>query len=332
MGLIKQVIDDTVSSNRQVIAMYQYPSIFSTGIEGKTEVQQIFIDDPTYLDRFAKQYTPRNRKLLYYPFTRIRMSAHNGNYRDYAYERFTDSANPTRHFFIVRCVNIPDVTVVAYPQLYNGDNGIDSKMVIRDFPMCAWAINSFENWWAQNKFDVFYDGISRVLGMATRAGHAEIGVKTPAMRTNQREGGFLQSLADSGDYLLSTTISMAKAKDAPNTVEGNTTTGNVNAGLLRQDICLYNVSLKRERAMSIDDYFDRYGYACQRNKVPNRNVRPHWCYTKTIACTITGSIPADDARKICNIYDNGITFWKNGSEVGNYTLNNTVIETPRPSA
>ena len=29
-------------------------------------------------------------------------------------------------------------------------------------------------------------------------------------------------------------------------------------------------------------------------------------------------------KKICNIYDNGITFWKNGSEVGQYNLDNTV--------
>ena len=33
---------------------------------------------------------------------------------------------------------------------------------------------------------------------------------------------------------------------------------------------------------------------------------------------------SDDMSKICSIYDNGITWWKNGSEVGNYSLNNTV--------
>ena len=81
---------------------------------------------------------------------------------------------------------------------------------------------------------------------------------------------------------------------------------------------------KLKYAKIIDEYFDRYGYATKRNKKPNRNVRPHWCYTKTIGCTITGSIPCDDATKICNIYKNGITFWMNGSEVGNYSLDNTV--------
>ena len=45
---------------------------------------------------------------------------------------------------------------------------------------------------------------------------------------------------------------------------------------------------------------------------------------KTVGATVTGSVPADDMKKICSIYDNGITFWKNGSEVGQYNLDNTV--------
>ena len=32
----------------------------------------------------------------------------------------------------------------------------------------------------------------------------------------------------------------------------------------------------------------------------------------------------DDVRKICSIYDSGITFWKNPSEVGNYSLDNSL--------
>lgn len=74
----------------------------------------------------------------------------------------------------------------------------------------------------------------------------------------------------------------------------------------------------------IDDYFTMFGYAIKRVKVPNRNSRPHWNYVKTIGCTLTGSIPSDDMKKICNIYNNGITFWKNGSEIGHYELDNTV--------
>ena len=74
----------------------------------------------------------------------------------------------------------------------------------------------------------------------------------------------------------------------------------------------------------IDDYFSMFGYSVRRIKKPNRFTRPHWNYVKTIGATITGSVPADDMRKICQIYDAGITFWKRGSEVGRYDLDNSV--------
>ena len=50
--------------------------------------------------------------------------------------------------------------------------------------------------------------------------------------------------------------------------------------------------------------------------------RPHWNYVKTIDCSISGSVPSDDEKTICNIFDKGITFWKNGNEIGNYSLDN----------
>ena len=72
------------------------------------------------------------------------------------------------------------------------------------------------------------------------------------------------------------------------------------------------------------DYFDMFGYATHRVKIPNRSIRPHWNYVKTNGCVLRGNAPADDVRKICTIYDDGITFWKNGDEIGNYSLDNSV--------
>ena len=81
-------------------------------------------------------------------------------------------------------------------------------------------------------------------------------------------------------------------------------------------------SIRAPFARTIDDYFTKFGYQTNRVKVPNTHSRPHWNYVKTISATITGSVPADDAKKICQLLDNGITFWKNGSEIGNYSLDN----------
>ena len=82
-------------------------------------------------------------------------------------------------------------------------------------------------------------------------------------------------------------------------------------------------SCNKVYARRIDDYFTRFGYALGINAIPQINVRPHWTYVKTIGCTVKGSIPSDDMKKICSIYDKGITFWRNANEVGNYSLDNS---------
>ena len=87
----------------------------------------------------------------------------------------------------------------------------------------------------------------------------------------------------------------------------------------------YVMCIKPEYAHMIDNYFQIRGYACQRVKVPNRAVRQHWTYTKTKGCIVVGNAPADDVRKICQIYDHGVTFWRSPEYVGNYSLDNPTI-------
>ena len=90
-----------------------------------------------------------------------------------------------------------------------------------------------------------------------------------------------------------------------------------------------------EFAKIIDDYFTRFGYACHKLKVPNRSSRPQFNYVKTVGCLIEAAgmvnnnigLPADDEEAIKKIYDNGITFWKNPANIGNYSVNNAPVST-----
>ena len=72
----------------------------------------------------------------------------------------------------------------------------------------------------------------------------------------------------------------------------------------------------------IDDFFDKYGYAMNAIKVPNRHARPYYTYTKTKGCLIVGKMPADDILQMQQIYDAGITFWDRYATVGDYSVNN----------
>ena len=51
----------------------------------------------------------------------------------------------------------------------------------------------------------------------------------------------------------------------------------------------------------------------------------NWTYVKTVGCHIYGRFCSEDQNQIQRIYDNGITFWTNGDNIGNYSLNNNTL-------
>lgn len=73
---------------------------------------------------------------------------------------------------------------------------------------------------------------------------------------------------------------------------------------------------------SLDDYFTRFGYQVNRIKTPARHTRPSFNFVKTLGCSATGSVPADDMTKINAIHDRGVTYWSNHSAVGDYSVSN----------
>ena len=89
----------------------------------------------------------------------------------------------------------------------------------------------------------------------------------------------------------------------------------------------YKMSVKQEYARVIDEYFTRYGYKVNQNKVPNITGRRYFNYIQ-IASSDTlgyGEIPQrfmDDINKIAR---EGVTIWHDHDYLGDYTLNNSII-------
>ena len=83
--------------------------------------------------------------------------------------------------------------------------------------------------------------------------------------------------------------------------------------------------LRRQIAEMIDDYFDMYGYATNRIKVPNETGRASWNYVETADACFTGDVPAPYMREINAMYDAGITFWHDLSYVGDYNRDNSIV-------
>ena len=93
-----------------------------------------------------------------------------------------------------------------------------------------------------------------------------------------------------------------------------------------------NVKIKCEQrclnsdiAKTVDDYFTMYGYAQNIVAIPNLHARPKFTFIRTIGCQVKGGAPSDALAKIRKIFDSGIRFWVNASEVGDYTVNNAPV-------
>lgn len=261
-------------------------------------------------------YIPRNKKLLCYPYNFLRADNMQGQTIDYHYEYFGEPS--TVNFRLLRDISSAP-TVTLFPVGYNTDNpntweNMHETLSITNFPQCGYANSDLTNKLINSAISI---GIGILAGgvMGTVAAPTTVaaGVAAPVLG-EVAKGAMPGAFSGLGQML--------HGLASPNIQSHN---GHTNPLYFNDyfDFTFTNMHIRPEFAKILDDYFDRFGYATLRVKKPNINSRPHWNYTKTAGCTIKGSMPADDERKICSIFDNGITFWKNGDEVGNYSLNNT---------
>lgn len=100
------------------------------------------------------------------------------------------------------------------------------------------------------------------------------------------------------------------------------TSGNVLVGARELNFRCYDVDINAKDAQILDEYFSKFGYQTNRLKVPNISGRKAWNYVKTADCEIVGNIPASIKSSIINIFKSGITFWKNGDRIGDYSQDN----------
>lgn len=254
-------------------------------------------------------YVPRNKKLLTYPYTTFYVTDLNGHNMQMPFEYF---ANRTPRF-VLFMDSEPASPMLLYPLDYQG-TGLNQDMALEfnDFPMLGWSIDTYRTWCATSgKMANLQLGLNAGTGIITGASSASISSLL----------GTLTSTTANGISLLQ---QGAIINNKPPEYRGHSSGFSklVNNMI---DYRFMTKSIRPQIARTIDDFFDKFGYACHELKTPNRNVRPHWTYTKTIGCVLRNcNLPANVQMQIENIYNNGITFWKNGENVGNYSLDNSV--------
>lgn len=279
-------------------------------------------------------YVPKNKKLFSYPYNFLYVTDNEGKSAEYRYEYF----DSTTCNFDANCLYSPQPEACITPKKYKGvDFNYNERMTLGNFPLCSWQTDTFMAWLAMN---------ASQLGVATAASVGTIMAGLSPVATVPLSGGTeLATLNSTGametlnNYNVrmnsqnmviggATSLLGLLAKSADTYVKpprlNGTNTGSMNVALGEKGFHFYYAHIGLEFARAIDDFWTMYGYPCRKLKVPNRNVRPHWTYTQTVDACIIGSIPVDAMKTIKQCYNRGITFWKNGDEIGNYELDNSV--------
>ena len=290
------------------------------GSTGATLINDsITISRPTTIG----SYTPKNNKVLCYPYNALTISNNSGSMAEFKYEDFINNSP----LFALVGLQSPSCPMFLYPRNYKKDStarsGYTWGLPLAKIPQGSWNADMYTNWMTQN-------GIN-ILGMRIDA------------PTSHAIGGTLQALtgAATGSYesigsgigsMLSAVQEQYRASMIPNQIGGQTTIGDVTFAYDKLAPTYYKMQIREEMARIIDDWFSRFGYKINRVKLPNQIGRQNWNFIKIGAGESIGystntnrSVPAASMEIINTIYRNGTTIWHNHANIGNYSLSNNIV-------
>lgn len=263
-------------------------------------------------------YTPKNNKLKCFPFNYLGVSNNNGASALYKYEYFSE---PLCGFTLYGAL-CPGASYKLIPKLYKGSElNHDEGLVGGKFPICNFAVDMYTNWLTQNSVN---NAVSILAGLGNigigAAGIAAAGV-TGGLSLVAASGAVAGGIAQVAD----TVGRINQASFMPDQARGNTNCGDVTTSMSANNFQIYHMSIKREYAEIIDKFLSMFGYKVTISKIPNKNHRENYWYTKLIDANITGPIPINDIQKIKAAYNRGITFWRNADNIKNYSVSNGII-------
>lgn len=341
---IQQQIDLMNATGGTVESVFQIPAEidenFIYGAEFDVEPEWFApIDRFFYIDnRSPVYYIPKNNKLFTSPYTYMHVINKQGNEMDLAYEKIQD-----KHFRFQGGWQNGDVSVVMYNDKY-GTKGTDNyasqmmcRMPIGNFPKCNYNTAGIFS-----KLVAVVNGLSKAIMSAATYRPTTTTTERNGTSSSMEQNRQGRKVVSSRKYTETHHDTATSTTDKPqlqnyvadlgeisnnflgkiSNINGATSSSSMDIANEQLGFEIHTMEITAEYAEIIDNFFEHFGYAVKKNKVPNMSSRPHWNYVKTGDTYITGNCPADALNKIISIFQNGITFWKVPSEVGNYSLNN----------
>ena len=304
-----------------VINIWMYPKklvTLASGYDWSTVVNKVqtiapFNETVSIPGTLHGGYTPKNKKLFTYPYCMLYATNNGTGGASYRFERFE---SPSACMFKVTGALSPEGVVRVYPMAYNGEAGAyDHGLTLPGFPTCSWNQDSYKLWLAQNQgqqdLSLAISALSIVGGVAGAVATGGAGAMLGLGSAISGAQNIASILAQRRDMSIQPPQSKGQVSTTVNTVAGF------------QTVSLKTKTVSKEMAQIIDNYFTMYGYKVNRVQKPNISARPAFTYIKTVGCNISTNICTEDRVKITSIFDNGITFWKNGNKIADYTQSNT---------
>lgn len=320
-----------------VVSVYLCPAILLNSDPSTAYSGQV---SPLVNKNSLHGYTPNNKKMLGYPFNILEVSNNCGQSVTYKLESFTGSGQggvaPGTIQFIVSGTSVTTPCAVTYPLYYEGKNiNYDTSVTYNAFPQLPWAGDIYKSWMAQNKTGMatgnlqnLFNEIPSAVATGSVTAATDVGaMAAAALFLAQPELALAIGVAAAGAHFTAHLIGNEATKDvvrhSPSKTYGKVLTESLNTAINRVQFDFYNMQIRAEEAKIADNYFSKFGYTCNRVLKPKIRARSKWTFIKTRGCVlINDNLPAPDAKAICSIMDNGITFWVNGATVGDYDMAN----------
>lgn len=257
-------------------------------------------------------YTPKNNKCFVYPYNYLFVSNNQGSNNIYKYEDFNTEKCIFENQFSIAIGGSGRIVPKNYKGMATND---DEALALGKYPTCAWSSDAFTNWLTQNSVNM---AVSLGLTAGAIAGTIATGGATaPAL------AGAVMSVAGN---IGNTIGQFYQASLLPN-ISGGQANGDVIWACNRNMFSFRQMRVKTEYLKIIDDYFTRFGYAIKSLAMPNITGRTYWNYVEIGASEEIGygEVPAKYMDTINNACRRGVTVWHNHANVGNYSLNNTIV-------
>jgi hypothetical protein len=268
----------------------------------------------TEIDKITSfsDYTPKNNKCFVYPYNYLFVSNNQGSNNIYKYEDFNTEKCIFENQFSIAIGGSGRIVPKNYKGMATND---DEALALGKYPTCAWSSDAFTNWLTQNSVNM---AVSLGLTAGAIAGTIATGGATaPAL------AGAVMSVAGN---IGNTIGQFYQASLLPN-ISGGQANGDVIWACNRNMFSFRQMRVKTEYLKIIDDYFTRFGYAIKSLAMPNITGRIYWNYVEIGASEEIGygEVPSKFMDTINNACRRGVTIWHNHANVGNYSLDNSIV-------